>query len=224
MKHLRVTRIFALSVGLAVSLAIVGHALSSKDQDRGETQRADELERVAKHRFENFRGLSPCEGDAWQLLRAARGKLIAIGESDANLIVVIAPTFSEIELVAFGPDYIRTYRFPGQTGFTPPSGDWFSPTPLKVSDTPLTASEQFTVVTPLVRHVRYAMTAREYGLDGISYYFGSGDDDCAFAWGPRRSGSIGLITDMITETTGQAPSTEKLLAIARAINRADSAR
>ena len=82
MKHLRGIRIFTLSVGLAVSLAIVGHTLNSKDQDRGEMHRADELESMAKHRFENFRGLSPCEGDAWQLLRAARGKLIAIGESD----------------------------------------------------------------------------------------------------------------------------------------------
>src|SRR3546814_9925633 len=59
------------------------------------------------------------------------------------------------------------------------------------------------------------MTARESGYDGVNFYFGSGEDDCAFAWTPRGVGPGGLIADMITEASGRAPSTTKLLELAR---------
>src|SRR5690606_16981614 len=133
-------------------------------------------------------------------------------------------TFSEIELVAFGQNYIRAYRFPGQTGFSPPSAEWFSPTPHKLSDLSLAADEQLAITTPVARHIRYAMTAREYGHDGVNYYFGIGEDDCAFAWMPRGPGPSGLIADMIAEASRKEPSAEKLLHLARAIDSTDSAR
>src|SRR3546814_13319191 len=79
-------------------------------------------------------------------------------------------------------------------------------------------SSDLEIVTPIVRHVRYAMTARESGYDGVNFYFGSGEDDCAFAWTPRGVGPGGLIADMITEASGRAPSTPKLLQLARAID------
>ena len=226
MEHLRPARILAIAVGAAAFLAVISHVrLSGQEEDRIDPDAADRLERIAEHHFESARGLSPCqEGDTWLLLQSARNRLVSIGESKANLIVVVAPTFSEIELIAIGPDYIRAYRFPGQTGFTPPSSEWFSPTPLKISDISLTPSEQFAIVTPIRRHITYAMTAREYGFDGVGYYFGNGDVDCAFAWTPHGTGPSGLIVDMVAEASGQAASVTKLLALARAIDRADGAR
>src|SRR3546814_19995500 len=68
------------------------------------------------------------------------------------------------------------------------------------------------------------MTARESGYDGVNFYFGSGEDDCAFAWTPRGVGPGGLIADMITEASGRAPSTTKLLELARSIDRVDGRR
>jgi len=225
MKHLRAARILALAVGLAASLALISHALVPKNQDPVDLVGAERLDKIAKHRFQSARGLSPCDDYyAHQTLKSARNSLVAIGESNANLIAVVAPTFSEIELIAFGPSYIRTYRFPGQTGFTPPSSEWFSPTPQKIAEVSLTPSEQFGIVTPIHRHIKYAMTAREFGLDGISYYFGDGADGCAFTWMPRGEGPSGLIVEMIAEASGQTPSPERLLALARAIDHADNAR
>src|SRR5688572_16918278 len=134
MKHPRAASILAMSFGAAALLALISHFFLSKGQAKLSLDGSEKLENIAKHRFENDRGLSPCDGYAWQTLRAARGRLISIGDSNANLIAVVAPTFSEIELVAFGQNYIRAYRFPGQTGFSPPSAEWFSPTPHKLSD------------------------------------------------------------------------------------------
>src|SRR3546814_6000581 len=85
-------------------------------------------------------------------------------------------------------------------------------------------SSDLEIVTPIVRHVRYAMTARESGYDGVNFYFGSGEDDCAFAWTPRGVGPGGLIADMITEASGRAPSTTKLLELARSIDRVEGRR
>src|SRR3546814_889420 len=105
-----------------------------------------------------------------------------------------------------------------------PTSEWFSPAPRKISDVSLPAMERLEIVTPIVRHVRYAMTARESGYDGVNFYFGSGEDDCAFAWTPRGVGPGGLIADMITEASGRAPSTTKLLELARSIDRVDGRR
>src|SRR3546814_1998286 len=110
------------------------------------------------------------------------------------------------------------------TGCSPPTSEWFSPAPRKLSDVSLPAMERLEIVTPIVRHVRYAMTARESGYDGVNFYFGSGEDDCAFAWTPRGVGPGGLIADMITEASGRAPSTTKLLELARSIDRVDGRR
>lgn len=209
---------------MAVFLAIIGHVLGFDGRERGFLENAEKLERIARYRFENDRGLSPCSGQARQLLDAARSKLMTMGESNADPIVVVASAFSEIELVAFGPDYIRAYRFQGQTGFSPPTSEWFSPVPQKISDVSLPAMEELEIVTPIVRHVRYAMTAREYGYDGVNFYFGSGEDSCAFAWTPRGPGPAGLIADMVAEASDQAPSTKRLLELAKSIDRADRAR
>jgi len=225
MKHPRPVVIIALTLGTAMLLAAVGHFAQSVDQEASaRLERTRELEGIAKHRFENLRGLTPCDGYAWETLKAARGRLISIGDSDASSLAVVAPTFSEIELVAFGPDYIRTYRFPGQTGFSPPSAEWFSPVPEQLSNVSLTALEQFAISAPIDRHIRYAMTAREYGYDGVSYYFGTGDDGCAFAWSPRGTGPSGLIADIVAEATNKDPSVERLVELARAIDDADSTR
>jgi hypothetical protein len=186
---------------------------------------AEQLDKTAKHRFENGRGLSPCDDYyAYETLRAARNKLVALGDSNSNLIAVVAPTFSEIELIAFGPSYVRAYRFPGQTGSTPPSSEWFSPTPLKISEVSLTPTQQFEILAPVRRHIKYAMTARERGLDGVFYYFGDGGEGCALSWSPRGEGPGGLIAEMIAEASRQSPSAERLLALARAVDHADRVR
>lgn len=225
MTHPRPLVILVLTLGVATLLGTVGHyAVSGGQEASARLENTRELEELAKHRFENGRGLTPCEGYAWETVRAARGRLISMGDSDASSLVVVAPTFSEIKLVAFGPDYIRAYRFPGQTGFSPPSAEWFSPSPEKLSNISLAALEQLAISTPINRHVRYAMTAREYGHDGDSYYFGTGDDGCAFAWSPRGVGPGGLIADMIAEVTGKEPSVERLVELAGTIDRADSER
>ena len=225
MKHPRPVVILVLTLGAATLLAVIGHFAGSVDQELpANLERTRELEAIAKQRFENDRGLTPCDGYGWETVRAARGRLISIGDSNAKSLAVVAPTFSEIELVAFGPDYIRAYRFPGQTGFSPPSSEWFSPVPEKLSDFSLTVLEQLAISAPIDRHVRYAMTAREYGHDGVSYYFGAGDDGCGLAWSPRGGGPSGLIADMIAEATSKEPSVERLVELARTIDAADSAR
>lgn len=216
--------IVALSATTLVFLAFIGHIIGSKKQhDREYLDNAAKLEKSASFRFKNDRGLSPCDGYERQIFWAAQRKLIAIGESNADLWVLVEPAFSEPELVVFGADYIRTYRFPGQIDIRLP-GNWISVMPQRISGVSLTAFEQLEIVTPIIRHTRYAMTAREYGFDGVNLYFGSGEDSCAFAWTPLGPGPSGLIADMVAEASDKAPSTKRLLELAKSIDRADSTR
>ncbi len=217
--------ILAISIAMLAVLAFIGHIIGSKkQQDQEYLDSAAELDKIASFRFENDRGLSPCDAHERKFFWAAQSKLIAIGESNADLWVLVEPAFSEPELVVFGADYIRTYRIFGQIDFRSPESSLLSATQQRISAVSLTRFEQFEIVNPIVRHTRYAMTAREYGYDGVNLYFGSGEDSCAFAWTPRGAGPGGLIAEMVAEASNTAPSTEKLLELARSIDRLDSAR
>src|SRR3546814_6754240 len=95
MKRPRPIVILALSATLAAFLAIIGHVLGSDGRNPRYLENAEKLERIARYRFENDRGLSPCSSKARQLLDAARSRLMTMGESNADLVVVVASAFSE---------------------------------------------------------------------------------------------------------------------------------
>lgn len=221
MKPVSPVGVLVMSIGLAACLGFAGYAATLGDGDRSGLMRAYRLEKIAEHRFEHARGLSPCDYRERDLVRAARRSLIAIGESDVHALAVVAPTFSEIEVVAFGSSRIRTYRYAGQTGFDFPSAEWVSPQPVRIADLVLTATEQQEIVSPLSRHIAYAMTARTYGIDGVSYYFGLGEDDCALAWMPRGNGPASRIVEMVRAASGGSAAVSELLSLARAIDDAD---
>src|SRR3546814_18632998 len=73
--------ILALSATLAAFLAIIGHVLGSDGRNPRSLENAEKLERIARYRFENDRGLSPCSSQARPLLDAARSRLMTMGES-----------------------------------------------------------------------------------------------------------------------------------------------
>lgn len=224
MERPRPTAILLLSAATLVSLTLIGHIIGSKkEQEQKYLDHMEKLEKNASSRFKNDRGLSPCDGHERQIFWAAQSKLRAIGESNADLWVLVEPAFSKPELVVFGADYISTYRFPEQVDLRSP-GNLASVTPQRISGVSLTTFERLEIVSPIVRHTRYAMTAREYGFDGVSMYFGSGEDSCAFAWTPLGPGPSGLIADLIEEASSQSPSKVELLALAREIDSADLAR
>src|SRR3546814_16990848 len=113
MKRPRPIVILALSATLAAFLAIIGHVLGADGRNPRYLENAEKLERIARYRFENDRGLSHCSSQARQLLNAERSRLMTMGESNEDLVVVVASHFSDIEIASFGPDYIRDYRFSG---------------------------------------------------------------------------------------------------------------
>ncbi|WP_162407812.1 hypothetical protein [Pseudoxanthomonas jiangsuensis] len=220
----RAASILVISFVAAALLAVIGHSFLSEGEAKFGAQSYEKLENLAKDRFVNGRGLSPCDGDAWETLRAARGRLISIGDSNVEMVAVVAPTFSDVKVVAFGQNYIRAYRFPWESEAPSHLAGWFSPEPKKLSDISLSTAEQLAITTPVARHIRYAMTAREYGFDGVGYYFGIGENSCAFAWMPRGPGPGGLIASIIEEVSGDEPSMHRILLLAKAIDDADGAR
>ena len=218
MKDLRLSNVVAMVVvGMLGIAAIV--LLPSLGQD-GRLVASGELDARAAARFQDGRGLSPCEGGAHHVVPAALDRLATLGEPTPELTVVIAPTFSDIQVVAFSGLTIRTYRFVGQTGFNAPSAAWFRPDPAVISNVTLDHVNYHAVHASISRHIRFAMTARVLGLDGTSYYFGRGRSECAVAWSPR-TGQAGLIAEILAEASRGVPSERALVALASEIDRLD---
>lgn len=217
MASIRLTRILILVFGAGIGVVVAGHEFFDK---RGQVDTTNvRLEERARTRFENGGGLSPCDGDMQRVLAQQRSRLRAMGEYP-ELVIVVAPTFSGAKVVALGKNRITSLHFAGESGFMPPT-DWLASAVVQKRVIELSASEYFDVFSPIARHVRYAMTARRYGLDGVSYYFGSSEDECAFAWSPRGQGPAAAIADWIAEATSETPSHDNILALARTINRVD---
>ena len=223
MTDIRPRRVLFFAIVLATPLAVAGHLLLSDRNHDPYPDEAEDLAELAADRFENGRGLSPCDRGSHELVFAALDRLVVLGEPAPDLIVVIAPTFSEIEMVVLTSSHVRSYRFPGQTGFTMPSSEWFRPTPELISETALAPPDYFRLYSPIARHITYAMTTQQLGLDGTSYYFGRGRSDCAVAWSPR-TGPAGLISQILAEASKPAPSRDSLIELAREIDRVDSVR
>ncbi|TZF90719.1 hypothetical protein [Cognatilysobacter lacus] len=181
------------------------------------------LEKLAANRFENGRGLSPCEADEFSRLEAARSELARKGIIDRDVIALVTPTFSGAELLSVSNGHLTVFRYAGETGFMPPD-QWFSRPDGPSTTIALTPLEYEKVLSPLSRNVRYAMTARTSGLDGNSYYFASGRESCAYAWSPHGNGPASLIATIVNEASQGAASRRKIVALAGAIARADGGR
>ncbi|HVI25361.1 MAG TPA: hypothetical protein VM576_04100 [Xanthomonadaceae bacterium] len=224
MRSLQPGRIALFATATAGCLVLGGHVLMAGDGTRYDhrgAERAERLAQAAARRFEDGRGLTPCDMPARELMEAAQAKLVVLGESRANPIVIVAPTFSEVKVVAFEPDLIRTYRFPGSSGAAVPSSTWFAGPAQKVGEMSMSPQVSQEIVAPLARHVRYAMTTPMFGMDGVTFYFGYGASDCAFTWSPGGRGPARLMTDLVEEASSRSPSVAKLRSLAAAIDAAD---
>jgi hypothetical protein len=211
-----------MALALSIASVWVGHGVFSRPKYDPYASEAAALAAHAADRYENFRGLSPCEPWTYDFVVSAQDRLIAAGEPAPDMVVVIAPTFAEVEVVALSSSHLKSYRFGEQTGFDMPSSRWFSGTPTVISDTPLESSEYFRLYSPFARHVKYAMTARQLGFDGTSFYFGLGRSECAMAWSPH-TGQAGLMSQILYEASQPSPSRKKLLELAGQIDRLDAA-
>jgi hypothetical protein len=144
-----------------------------------------------------------------------------MGEPEPSLLVVTAPTFSGAVVTTFDNNQIRVLHFAGDTGYIAPS-DLFRKPVGKPSKVRLSASDVNDLIQPLSRHVRFAMTAPIYGMDGTSYYFDMGGSACAQTWSPSDGdGPSALIVDLLDELHKPQPSVKRLRALIGAIDSLD---
>src|SRR5690606_2508195 len=120
MNRKRVVRVTASTIALAIGVYLL---VVFANKDQGTTQetyrRISALEDRARHRFAESRGLTPCGNDERRWLSAAERKLALAGYPSPRVIVVAAPTFSDISLLAIGDAALDRYTFPEQTAFGP---------------------------------------------------------------------------------------------------------
>ena len=131
MKQASLTTIILTASALAIGLSVAGYSAFARHAPTNYSP-TDRLEQVAKERFENGRGLSPCMPEMRDSLKSARSRLQHLGEGDPELLAAVLPTFSGAVLVAFSPKGISSFRFKGQTGFLPPN-EVFSSAPERIS-------------------------------------------------------------------------------------------
>jgi len=218
----RIPRILATFACIAAGLASVFHFVHREPSNAAAQERFELYER-AEHRFNHGRGLSPCDRLDRDLVSSAWSYLRRVGEPAPEVIALTVPTFSEITLTTFRPNYVQTQKLVGHTGFGPPSAEWFSSKPEPVALKEMTAEEYTRVVSSLSRHILFPMTAPVYGHDGVRYYFGIGEEGCATTWSPRGGGPADLIVRIIAAFE-QANSMDEVTNLARAIEEADRAR
>ena len=220
MKDIRVRHIMFWVLLILVCLG-VAYIVADRSPKNSQTSDAIDLARIAKNRYEHKRGLTPCRVETQEITRSARAQLLAMGEPEPFLLVVTVPAFSGAVLTTFGNDQIRVLHFSGDAGYTAPPDLFHKPIgkPAKVQ---IPASTVNDLVQPLSRHVRFAMTAPTYGMDGTSYYFDLGSSDCAQTWSPGEGdGPSALIVDLLDELHRPHPSVKKLRALMGAIDSLD---
>ncbi len=218
----RILRIAFFTACLLAGLVAVFNFFHHSPPDAAARER-NKLDASAEHRQQHDRGLSPCGREDRELVDSAWSFLRRVGEPVPEVVALTAPTFSEITVTAFRPNSVQTYKLTGHTGFGPPSSEWFSSKPQPVAFMNMDPESYAVVASSLSRHIRFPMTAHEYGRDGVRYYFGIGDEGCATAWTPQGGGPADLITRMLSASEG-ADSTAELVALARSIEAADRAR
>lgn len=219
---MRATNILILSSTLIVVVVLVALVVFRAQGRRGVD--AEILEARAERRFVAERGLSPCDPHAREVLILAQGKLRREAVAHDGLIAVVAPTFSPLEIIVQTDSGYSAYQVGSENLFAPPASDWFSGELRKVSEVQLRPPALYNVQATLSRSVRYAMTAREYGLDGVAYYIGWAEDSCAFTSHPREEGPAALVTQLLAEMSDSDPSSERIKTLAAAIDKHDAAR
>ncbi|GAA5011431.1 hypothetical protein GCM10025793_23980 [Lysobacter lycopersici] len=162
------------------------------------------LEERAKKRFSEARALSPCGLDENRWILAAERKLKIQGAPIPQTEILIAPTFADIELLTFNSNRVYRYTFPQLTAFGP---DFLESDKVEAKarrPIAIPGDEYERIVAAISRNTKYAMSSREYGHDGVVYYFKSGEDKCAFAWNPYEDAIGGHLT-RISEILSKDP-------------------
>lgn len=165
-------------------------------------------------RFAEARGLSPCRYDDRLWTAAAERKLALAGQPRPRALVLVAPTFSDIHVLAFGPAGLDRYTFPRQTAFGPEFTENDQVKPMPVGAVSLSPDSYERVIAAVSRNSEYAVSSSESGHDGVVYYFQNDADRCAFAWSPSKGtigGHLAGLVDVLAEEHPSAESVEQTL-------------
>ena len=205
MAHIRAFRVATISLSL---LAIAGIGFLASRQGQNERlsayKKTSTLEARAKKRFEESRGLTPCVYDDVRWINAAERKLRQSGQPPSSAMILVAPTFSDIDLFVLSPDHLDRYTFPG-TAFGPEFIDDEKIAPQLLRPINLPESTYERLKAAIRRNTEYAMSAREYGHDGVVYYFKYGHD-CATMWSPSQETIGGHLGELVDALSGNHPS------------------
>ena len=170
-------------------------------------KKIDLLEKQSSARFISLRGLIPCDPDEKSLVSAAARKLSLAGQASSQALVLVAPTFADIRILALNPNGVSRYRLVGQTAFGP---EFLEDDAIKATLLPsiqLAHSDVERLNAAISRNTRNAMTAREYGgKDGVMYYFSYGQAFCASTWSPEPETVAGQLTSLVDEVLADQPS------------------
>jgi hypothetical protein len=138
-------------------------------------------------------------------------KLHKQGEPSPQAMVVVAPSFSDIEVLAINRNEIRRYRFTGQTAFDGTFLDTDSATATTLPGVDLKQSDHERIDSAMSRNTRYAMSIQQPGgKDGIMYYFRYGSGHCASVWSPDPQTLAGHLAALVDELRGDQPDFSRI--------------
>ena len=219
MKHVSTPAILRMAAALTLLLGAFGY-FKLTNTSITSSQRADQIEAIAKEQFETHRGLTPCTHHTPEMkltLSTARTRLRQLGESEPQILIIILPSFSGATVVNLSKDNVHSYRFNGQAGYLMPE-EQFAATPQRTSKFQPTASTYHEITTTVSRQIRYAMSTTEFGKDGSTYIFAYGDDQCAYTWSPDPPSRAASTAALADELSSPQPSNSELLSIVRSID------
>ena len=170
-------------------------------------KKIDSLEAKSSARFIALKGLAPCDPDEKHWVSASARKLVLSGQPSPQALVLVAPTFSDIRILALNSNSLSRYRLVGQTAFGPEflEDDTTKTTLLPSLD--LARSDIERINAAISRNTRNAMSARDSGgKDGVMYYFSFGQAYCASTWSPEPETLAGQLTSLVDELLADQPS------------------
>lgn len=208
---------------LAVVMLGVGIHLFLSARPLSDEAHGSMLEKRAADRFQNKRGLSPCGPYQWEVLEYAASKIRSAGLPNQDLLIVVAPSFQELQIVTIGNGAVASYRVDGEPSNAPPAINWFNGSLVPISEIQVDPRTLLRINRALGRSVDFAMSSLNFGgTDGAFYFLGRDKDSCAFTVHPTGNGPAGLLKAFADEASSGRHEPEQLLEIVKEIDRFDA--
>ncbi len=208
MKHLRLPRIAIFSTLLVVVLVVLLHRWGKESEVSSEAiDRIDSLEAKASFRFGVMRGMTPCDANGERWISVADRILRLSEQKTPQTLIVVAPTFSDIRVLALNPDEMLRYRFTGQTAFRGVFFDVDSVRATRLPAVELEPSDMDRLNAAVLRNSKFAASVRASGAkDGVGYFVRYGSAYCAAASSPEPGTLRGQFAALADELLTDRPS------------------